>query len=171
MLSIVIGIYPFIKDLPSIINFECQFLYYYEIYCKESRIQYNRTNAIINTCLGILSIILILIGILKSPKSQNSKTALERRLVIQTLVSSTSMALMYFLSLIAANENAIISKYSFGAYCCYLIQFYLPIFILFVVSHTFRLNFVEFYRLNACLRRERPSNNVKSLKIARIFTT
>lgn len=158
---VILFCFPFVMHGYIFYNFGCKFLYSYEEKCTQFNIRTNRIISIVNIVFGLLALTLIFIGVIFSPKLSNlsSKAKMERRIIFQTLFSSTMLVLLYLASYYSYSFEVL--DFLVISYFLYLFQFYPSIIILFFVSPVIREEFAKFYGLNTFENKNRKIISIK----------
>ena len=139
--------WPFILNAHIIASPICRFINIFQTPCLETLTKQGHANGgIANIIFALTSLILIIIGVAKSPKTQTINLKFEKRLISQTLVSSIFLIIMYLCIFLSSQNPA--TEVKALSFCFYLVQYYPSMFLLFIVSPCFRKKFAEFYRLN-----------------------
>ena len=107
-----------------------------------------------NVCFAVIIFILIVCSVIYSKKRKSkssSMTKIENHLIIQTFISSFFLILFYLSLLgltIYVNEFDILTILDQATDIFFFFQHYPGLIIIFVVSHTFRSRFLQFYRIS-----------------------
>ena len=96
-------------------------------------------------CLNVLCLILIMLGIILSPKNyQNTQRGkMEKRLSIQTIISATSLLLLYVQNFTPSYTDSL--DYKVASYTTWMLQYYPSMFIIFFITPTISSEFLGFY--------------------------
>ena len=150
-----IFIFPFIVDCYYWFNPECYFTpWSLDGNCSDYHFKNNLITSIANIVIGMITFLAIIFAVFYSRKNygaSSSKTAnLERKLILQTFVSSFFLILTYVAFMVSSkfshNEKvATIAQYLSNIF--FFLHHYPGMIILFFVSSNFRNSFAEFYRI------------------------
>uniref|UniRef100_A0A7E4UPF1 Serpentine Receptor, class T n=2 Tax=Panagrellus redivivus TaxID=6233 RepID=A0A7E4UPF1_PANRE len=149
---LLVLILPFIFDFMSLFDLDCLLHMFAKPRCSGFMKAFYFKAIIVNVAFGLLASILAFAGIRKY-KSMTSNTvnrSLERRFLDQTLTGAVLIVLyysayVYFLFQEVTNENYIIVDTIVTV--CYIVQHYVPMFMLFFISLKLRRRFCNFYHI------------------------
>ena len=131
--------------------------------CGNVLAEINRNIAIINIVFGLLALVLIIAGVALAPElyNQTTQSKMEKRLIFQSIFSSTFLVLLYTSGFFATALSPL--TFLVLSHFLYLMQFYPPIFILFIISPVIREEFAN--QITRVLSRYNSgtSQNVRSM--------
>ena len=151
-------IFPFLINGHYWFNTECRFSPQSEN-CSEFYFTYVLISSIVNSLFGTVSFTFIVVSVLYSRKQYTSSTPtaakIERRLILQTFISSFFLILLTITVMVATliphNTKTLLILANL-ANVLFALHHYPGMIILFFVSPIFRQRCMEFYRINAFLR-------------------
>ena len=155
---IFLCIFPFIINGHYWFDSKCRFASDTE-QCSEFQFAHTLISSIVNIFFGTMSFILIVISVLYSRKQYTSSTPtpakIERRLVLQSFISSIFLILLTITVLISIQipfdlrTSLILANLANLLFC---LHHYPGMIVLFFVSPVFRQRFLEFYKINPVLK-------------------
>ena len=168
---ILITVFPLIMNCATFGQFYC-ILHSRDSDCIPYKVDLMIRSIIVNTVICGLVIVSVILSVCMSPSVSETNHKIERRLIVQTTVSSILLCCMfgcYSLGLCLSSSGIISSDnalhfYTYGD-LFYVIQHYTGIAIILIVCPQFRIAFIKFLTFG-CINLEKP----RISSISSIFT-